>query len=167
MVVTQRKGLHCCCFCCHIKQVWCHPEPMMQGWVGIPFPTIHGNSGLPFPKFGNEFYSMKKVAKAERKVSGAGDITVKKTPKVVAPEPREPHSVRLTPKGCLCLRHPRDQKRIKSFLGEGPYWETVQGRGRRNQARLQLACIAVNENKDDSSQDWKLFRLDFALIALF
>ena len=63
--------------------------------MGIPFPTIHGNSGLPFPEFGNEFYCMKKVAKAERKVSGAGDITVKKTPKVVAPEPREPHTKRL------------------------------------------------------------------------
>jgi len=91
-----------------------------------------------------------------KKVSGAEDVTAKKTPKVVASEPREQQTKRLpasTPfKGRVGKLHAVE--RMKPFNGEGAYWKIVQGgRGRRQQHKLQLACLAVNEKKDDSSRD--------------
>merc|ERR1719430_2100540 len=46
---------------------------------------VSGAEGLP----------VKKVAKVGREVSGAGDVTATKTPKVVASEPREHQTKRL------------------------------------------------------------------------
>ena len=80
---------------------------------------------------------MKKVAKAERKVSGAGDITVKKTPKVVAPEPREPHTKRL-PVSTPSKGSKEDQK----LFGGGTILGNRRGEGQEEpgQAPARLHC---------------------------
>merc|ERR1719430_2409128 len=93
---------------------------------------VSGAEGLP----------VKKVAKVGREVSGAGDVTATKTPKVVASEPREHQTKRLpvsTPfKGRVGL-----SKKFKGKLHDVMIVD---------KAKLQLTCLAVDE-KDNSSQD--------------